>query len=797
MKKIFLLLIISVCSLMASAATKYQINVGGTEVTSDNYSYIGPASNNDITGGYAVYNSSTNTLTLYSITISRSTSGDYALHNRGCTNLKVVFEGTCNLTSTKARAIRCDDNTSLTASSGSTVNVTGQDDGAIYVHNESDLDIIGPGTFNIKSTSKKGAIQGDAKAVGYDNMDCVYFKNNVKATISSPESPLYNLYWVDFYECNVVLKATGNSSYPVVRDVGDMSFYGTPQAAILAPYGAHYDSSAKSIVSSSGSKIYNQDITISNDYVALFTSDYFPDGNFRTALLNLYPKGYITTSDVNNCTSLDVSSKSIFNLTGVKYFSRLSTLKCTNNYLSALPELPKTLTELNCGGNQISTLDLSAQTQLKNLNATSNTLSSITLPSTIETLNISYNKNFSTFTRVNNSSLKSLDVSNCYGLTTLSVYNNSAMTSLTASNCGSLTSLNCYNGALTSLNVNGCTHLTTLNCYSNALSSLNLNSCTELKSLDCHSNQITSLGTLPNSLQTIDYSSNKLSGTISLTNRSALKTLMLNNNTGITRVDCYYNALTTLGVTGCTALTYIDCHNNQLFSFSIPSSVQTLDCSNNKFSDYFTLNYHSALKSLNVSNNPGIIGLYCNDNALTSLNISGCSAMRLLLCNNNQLTSLTNLPTTLTTLDCTNNKLSTLSVQGCNSLIYIYCSQNQIKGSGMSTLVNSLRTIPEGSTGTLYVISGDNEGNVITASQVNTARNKRWIPRQYTNGSWTEIVAGDVNGDGKVNVSDVTALVNMILGVIPKDFTRGDINGDGKINVSDVTALVNLILGVQ
>jgi hypothetical protein len=56
---------------------------------------------------------------------------------------------------------------------------------------------------------------------------------------------------------------------------------------------------------------------------------------------------------------------------------------------------------------------------------------------------------------------------------------------------------------------------------------------------------------------------------------------------------------------------------------------------------------------------------------------------------------------------------------------------------------------------------------------------------------------GDVNGDGKVNVTDVTALVNMILGVIPKDLTAGDINGDGKLNVTDVTALVNIILGTS
>ena len=54
-----------------------------------------------------------------------------------------------------------------------------------------------------------------------------------------------------------------------------------------------------------------------------------------------------------------------------------------------------------------------------------------------------------------------------------------------------------------------------------------------------------------------------------------------------------------------------------------------------------------------------------------------------------------------------------------------------------------------------------------------------------------------MNGDGTVNVSDVTTLVNMILGVIPKDNTRADIDGNGTVNVSDVTALVNLILGIH
>ena len=68
------------------------------------------------------------------------------------------------------------------------------------------------------------------------------------------------------------------------------------------------------------------------------------------------------------------------------------------------------------------------------------------------------------------------------------------------------------------------------------------------------------------------------------------------------------------------------------------------------------------------------------------------------------------------------------------------------------------------------------------------------ITAQYQGG--TETLPGDVNGDGKVNVSDVTTLINMILGMQTMDQGKADVNGDGKVNVSDVTALINIILGI-
>lgn len=53
---------------------------------------------------------------------------------------------------------------------------------------------------------------------------------------------------------------------------------------------------------------------------------------------------------------------------------------------------------------------------------------------------------------------------------------------------------------------------------------------------------------------------------------------------------------------------------------------------------------------------------------------------------------------------------------------------------------------------------------------------------------------GDLNADGNIDASDVTALINKVLGVTEIADDICDINGDGIVNVSDVTALINIIL---
>ena len=57
---------------------------------------------------------------------------------------------------------------------------------------------------------------------------------------------------------------------------------------------------------------------------------------------------------------------------------------------------------------------------------------------------------------------------------------------------------------------------------------------------------------------------------------------------------------------------------------------------------------------------------------------------------------------------------------------------------------------------------------------------------------------GDVNGDGRRNVSDIMLIVNYILGQTSEDFNTvlADLNNDGNVNVSDIMILVNIILGM-
>ena len=110
-------------------------------------------------------------------------------------------------------------------------------------------------------------------------------------------------------------------------------------------------------------------------------------------------------------------------------------------------------------------------------------------------------------------------------------------------------------------------------------------------------------------------------------------------------------------------------------------------------------------------------------------------------------------------------------------------------------------------TSSMYVLGITASGKLGFVKATGTAMpaNKAWL--EYT--GTAELVLpyeeptkqGDVNRDGKVDVNDLTALVNIVLGKVTPtdnpfnyDFNAAEIDGNNGFTVADVTSLVNLIL---
>lgn len=74
-----------------------------------------------------------------------------------------------------------------------------------------------------------------------------------------------------------------------------------------------------------------------------------------------------------------------------------------------------------------------------------------------------------------------------------------------------------------------------------------------------------------------------------------------------------------------------------------------------------------------------------------------------------------------------------------------------------------------------------------------------WLERRIAyldENTFKKSVWGDVDGDGEVGISDVNALLDILLGAEVSDQmrSRADVNEDGEVTVSDINAVVNIIL---
>ncbi len=195
-----------------------------------------------------------------------------------------------------------------------------------------------------------------------------------------------------------------------------------------------------------------------------------PDVNFKSYLINnnlintngdteIQCSEAVAFTGIINC-----SNKSIVNLTGIEAFTVLTRLDCSQNQLTSLDVSANTnLRYLNCRANALTTIDVSNNLGLRIFNCSQNQLTTIDVTNNISLMNLYCNEN--QLTNLNVSTNTSLKYLNCKlnQLTSLDVSNNTALdifycgnnqiNDLDVSNNTSLRYFNSKNGTLKKLNV--------------------------------------------------------------------------------------------------------------------------------------------------------------------------------------------------------------------------------------------------------------------------------------------------------------------------------------------------------
>lgn len=109
----------------------------------------------------------------------------------------------------------------------------------------------------------------------------------------------------------------------------------------------------------------------------------------------------------------------------------------------------------------------------------------------------------------------------------------------------------------------------------------------------------------------------------------------------------------------------------------------------------------------------------------------------------------------LTTLSAAGNELTSLDLSMLLSLQTLFCQQNNIGEWDMGLLVQSLPTLPAWQEGTLYVVYGNEDCNVMNTVQVAEAKARNWMPKQFDVevGEWIDYSGSEPDGIEPITAS--------------------------------------------
>lgn len=468
--------------------------------------------------------------------------------------------------------------------------------------------------------------------------------------------------------------------------------------------------------------------------------------------------------------NLSSSSGHIMDMTGINSFANLLYLNCGGQQLTTLDATSLTnlktlhcnsdqltsinvsgltnLQTLNCSVNQLTTIDVSSLTNLLDFNCQANQLPSIdvSILTNLQTLNCGQNL------------MPSIDVNGLTNLKTLGCGYNQ-LTTLDLSGVPNLETLGCSNNQLPSIDLSPVPHLTYILCSGNLLTGIDVSGLTNLNYLYCYNNQITSLDvTGVTHLVGLGFENNQISsidvsGLIHLVffscHDNLLPSLNVSGLTDLYTLDCGNNPIPSLNLNGLTNLGYLECVNNQLTTLNLTglTSLQFVDCRNNQ------------LTAINVNGLPNFHKLYCNDNLITTIDVSGVTTLQELYCDNNPLTS----------LFIKNGAVENLSFASNPNLEYICADDNQISQIQNLILeynynnchVNSYCSFVPG--GTFYTIQGENHYDSNNNGCEITDVNYPNLKLNFTNGTNAGSLIPDPTGIYQYDVQAGTHTLTPVL----------------------------------
>ena len=138
----------------------------------------------------------------------------------------------------------------------------------------------------------------------------------------------------------------------------------------------------------------------------------FPDANFRTVVKNFDTNkdGSLSDTEIAAVEEIACYDKGISNLKGIEYFTALRSLNCGRNQLTSLDVSKNTaLTKLYCSNNQLTSLDVSKNTALTGLGCAGNQLTALDVSKNISLTDLDCDENQLTSLDVSNTNVDELD----------------------------------------------------------------------------------------------------------------------------------------------------------------------------------------------------------------------------------------------------------------------------------------------------------------------------------------------------------------------------------------------------